>query len=103
MVKVIKIQNQKGEFINSDMDIDVAIMNFHTQGPTKFTHILSKEAGWLPVKDYIEYDETVKRQDLKIQYLGRCLFDGDMFALKTETRLEIVKGNLRCGVFIQKT
>lgn len=53
---------------------------------TKFTHYLDTATGWNP---------TLNHPDsyLEVKYLGKCNYDGDMFATTTRAGvIEIYKG-----------
>ena len=53
--------------------------------PTKFTHVMNGDLGWE------ETDCTVEEFDI-IKYLGKCQFDGDVFAVYHNRVIEIFKG-----------
>jgi len=59
--------------------------------PLELTHRQGVD-GWAGVSNLPDaYD--------KILYLGKCYFDGDMFAAYTKTSIEIFKGHLNNGTY----
>lgn len=60
--------------------------------PIEFTHYLDVSVGWTSaIKDPSKFG--------KIVYLGKCILDGDMFAIYEGCCIEIYKGHLNDGVY----
>ena len=61
--------------------------------PVEFTHYLDGNSGWLKKS---EIDQGAE----KVVYLGRCGFDGDMFAVYYDNgAISIFKGHLNSGKY----
>lgn len=62
-----------------------------TEKPVEFTHLLS---------DTVWGEDSVLPNDFeKIVYLGKCKFDGDMFAAYEKGTIMIYKGHLNSGKY----
>ena len=71
-------------YINEQVDKD--------DKPVEFTHRLCEERGWKKCTlEPIDYEKVV--------YLGKCKYDGDMFAAYSVGHISIYKGHLNSGKY----
>jgi len=60
--------------------------------PVEFTHLLDSINGW-EESDITPYDFK------QVVYLGKCMYDGDMFAGYDDNFIMIFKGHLNSGEY----
>ena len=67
--------------------------NEQEEKPVEFTHYLTRLQGWMKAESYPSAYE-------KVVYLGRCNYDGDMFAAYyVGGEIIIFKGHLNSGKY----
>ncbi len=73
----------------------IRIPEFEEEGvkdPVEFTHLLDSTNGW-------EESDVTPNDFKQVIYLGKCMYDGDMFAGYDDDLIMIFKGHLNSGEY----